>query len=140
MLYTRSEHNIVNQLSFPKIHFLKVERNSDLCLSLKEAYVLAVQLLSHIGLFARPWTAARQYPLSSTISQSLLKFMSVELVMLLNHLMLCRPLLFLPSIFPSIRVFSHESTLPHGEYSKAFNLATVFFLFLQSLTPSVLVS
>ena len=88
-------------------------------------------------LFVTPWTAARQYPLSSTISQSLFKFMSIELVMLSNHLMLCRPRLFLPSIFPSSRVFSHESTLPHEEYSKDFNFATMFSLFLQSfLIPS----
>ena len=58
-----------------------------------------------------PWTAACQAPLSSTISQSLLKLMSIELVMPSNHLILCRPLLLLPSIFPSIRVFSNESVL-----------------------------
>ena len=61
--------------------------------------------------FATPWTAARQAPLSSTILQSLLKFMSIELVMLSNYLIFCRPLLLLPSIFPSIRVFSSESAL-----------------------------
>ena len=54
---------------------------------------------------------ARQVPLSSTISLSLLKFMAIELVMLSNHLILCRPLLLLPSVFPSIRVFSNESPL-----------------------------
>ena len=57
-------------------------------------------------------TAAHQAPLSSTISQSLLKFMSIELVMLSNHLILCHRLLLLPSVFPSIRVFSNESALP----------------------------
>ena len=57
-----------------------------------------------------PWTAAHQSPLPSTISQSLLKFMSIEIVMPSNHLILCCPLL-LPSIFPSIRVFSNESVL-----------------------------
>ena len=60
---------------------------------------------------AVPWTAAYQAPLRSTISQSLLKFMSIELVMLSNHLILCHPLLLLPSVFPSIRVFSNESAL-----------------------------
>ena len=70
-----------------------------------------VQLLSHVWLFASSWTAAHQAPLSSIISQSLLKFMSIELVMLFNHLLLCRPLVLLPSIFPSIRVFSNELTL-----------------------------
>ena len=58
-----------------------------------------------------PWTAARQASLSITNSQSLLKLMSIELVMPSNHLILCRPLLLPPSIFPSIRVFSNESTL-----------------------------
>ena len=60
---------------------------------------------------ATPWTAAHQAPLSFTISQSLLKLMSTELVMLSNHLILCRPLLILPSIFPSISVFSNELAL-----------------------------
>ena len=58
-----------------------------------------------------PWTAARQASLSLTKSQSLLKLMSIELVMPSNHLILCRPLLLPPSIFPSIRVFSNESVL-----------------------------
>ena len=58
-----------------------------------------------------PWTAARQSSLSITNSQSLLKLMSIELVMLFNHLILCHPLLLLPSIFPRIRVFSSESVL-----------------------------
>ena len=58
-----------------------------------------------------PWTAARQASLSCTISQSLLKFMSTELVMPPKHLILCCPLLLLPSVFPSIRVFSNESVL-----------------------------
>ena len=58
-----------------------------------------------------PWTAAHQAPLSFTICQSFLKFMSIEFVMLSNHLILCRPLLLLPFIFPSIRVFSSESAL-----------------------------
>ena len=58
-----------------------------------------------------PWTAACQAPLPFTISRSLLKFMSIELMMLSNHLIFCHPLLLLPSIFPSIRVFSNESSL-----------------------------
>ena len=65
----------------------------------------------HVQLFATPWTVARQASLSSTISQSLLKLMSIELVMPLNYLILCQPLLLLPSISPSIRVFSNESAL-----------------------------
>ena len=70
-----------------------------------------VQLLGCVWLFATPWTAACQAPLSFTNSQSLLKFMSTELVMLSNYLILCGPLLLLPSVFPSIRVFSNESAL-----------------------------
>ena len=71
----------------------------------------SVQLLSHVQLFATPWTAAHQASLSITNSQSLLKLMSIELVMPSNHLIHCHPLLLLPSIFPSIRVFSNESVL-----------------------------
>ena len=71
----------------------------------------SVQLLSCVQLFVTPWTAAPQASLSITNSQSLLKLMSIELVMPSHHLILCRPLLLLPSIFPSIGVFSNESAL-----------------------------
>ena len=71
----------------------------------------SVQSLSHVLLFAIPWTAACQASLSITNSWSLLKFMSIESVMPSNHLILCSPLLLLPSVFPSIRVFSSESVL-----------------------------
>ena len=71
--------------------------------------ISSVQLLSSV--FANPWTAACQASLSITNAQNLLKLMSIESVMPSNHLILCRPLLFLPSIFPSIRVFSNESDL-----------------------------
>ena len=71
----------------------------------------AVQLLSLILLFSTPWTAACQASLSFTISQSLVKLMSIELVMPSNHLILCCPLLLLPSIFPSVRVYSNELAL-----------------------------
>ena len=74
-------------------------------------YVVVVQLLSHVQLLATPLTAACQAPLSFTISWSLLQFMSTELVMLSNHLILCHHLLLLPSLFPSIRVFSSELAL-----------------------------
>ena len=73
--------------------------------------VSSVQSLSHVQLFTTPWTAAGQASLSITNSQSLLKLTSIELMMPSNHLILCRPLLLLPSIFPSIRVFSSESVL-----------------------------
>ena len=71
----------------------------------------SVQLLSRIQLFVTPWTAARQASLSIASTWSLLKLMSIESVMPSNHLILCRPLLLLPSIFPSIRVFSNESVI-----------------------------
>ena len=73
--------------------------------------ILLVQLLSHVLLFATPWTAAFQASLSFTISQRLLKLMSMELTIPSKHLILCFPLLLLPSVFPSIRVFSSESAL-----------------------------
>ena len=73
--------------------------------------ISSVQSLSRVRLFATPWTAALQASLSIINSQSLFKLMSIELVMPSNHLILCRPLLLLPSIFPSIRVFSNESVL-----------------------------
>ena len=72
---------------------------------------LSVQLLSRIQLFVTPWTTAHQASLSITSSQSPPKPMSIELVMPSNHLILCCPLFLLPSIFPSIRVFSNESAL-----------------------------
>ena len=71
----------------------------------------SVHLFSHVWLFATPWTAARHASLSITHSRSLLKLMSIESVMPSNHLILCRPLLLPPSIFPSIRVFSNEPVL-----------------------------
>ena len=71
----------------------------------------SVQSLSRVRLSVTPWTAACQASLSITSSRSLLKLMSVELAMPSNHLILCHPLLLLPSIFPSIRVFSNESAL-----------------------------
>ena len=67
--------------------------------------------LSRILLFVTPWTTAHQASQFFTISQSLLKFMSINLMMPSNHLIFCRPLFFLPSIFPSIRVFSNELAL-----------------------------
>ena len=79
--------------------------------SIKRHQFSSVQLLSHVQLFATLWTAARQASLFITNSRSPPKPMSIELVMPSNHLILCRPLLLLPPIIPSIRVFSSESTL-----------------------------
>ena len=74
-------------------------------------YISSVQLLSRVQLFVIPWTVAHQASLSITNFWSLLKLMSIKSVMPHNHLILCHPLLLLPSIFPSIRVFSNESVL-----------------------------
>ena len=82
----------------------------------------SVQSLSRVRLFMTPWTAARQASLSITNSQSWLKLLSIESVMPSNHLILCRPLLLLPSIFPSISVFSEESVL-HVRWSKDWSFS-----------------
>ena len=79
-------------------------------------------MLSHVWLFATPWIAARQASLSITISQSSLKFTSVELVMPSSHLILCRPLFLLPPMPPSIRIFSNESTL-HVRWPKYWSFS-----------------
>ena len=87
----------------------------------------AVPLLSHVRLFATPWTEAHQTSLSITNTQSLLKFMPIESVMPSNHLILCHPLLLLPSIFPSIRVFFQWVGSSH-QVAKILELQ--FFIFL----------
>ena len=107
----------------------------------------SVQLLSHIQLFATPWTAAHQASLSITNSQSLLKLMSIESVTPSNYLILCCPLLLPPSIFPRTRVLSTESVLcirrpkywsfsfnisPSNEYSDWFPLGWTGWISLQS--------
>ena len=113
---------------------------------------ISVQLLSRVRLFAIPWTAARQASLSATNSQSLLKLISIELVMPSNHLILCHSLLLLHLIFPSIRVFSNESVLcmrwpkywsfsisPSNEYSGliSFSIEWLDLLAAQGLSKVV---
>ena len=99
--------------------------------------ISSVQLLSRVWLFVTPRTAACQASLSIINSQSLLRLMSIELVMPSNHLILCRPLLFLPSIFPSIRVFSNESVL-HIRRQKNWSFSSSIVLPRASLVaPSV---
>ena len=90
--------------------------------------VVVVQSPSQVRLFVTTWTAARQASLSFTISRSLTKFMSIESVMPSNRLILCRPLLLLPSIFSSIKVFSSESAL-HISWPKCWS-------FTLSISPS----
>ena len=82
----------------------------------------SVQSLSHLWLFVIPWIAAHQASLSITNSQSSLRLTSIESVMLSSHLILCRPLLLLPPIPPSIRVFSSESTL-HMRWPKCWSFS-----------------
>ena len=111
----------------------------------KKKRKIVVQLLSHVRLFATPWTAARQASLSFTVSPSLLRLMSIELVMPSNHPLLYHPLLLLPSVFPGIRVFSNELALfirwpqywsfsnsPSNEYSGWFPLGLTGLISLQS--------
>ena len=115
----------------------------------------SVQSLSHVRLFATPWTTARQASLSTTNSWSLLKLISIELVMPSNHLILCGPLLLLPSIFSSIRIFSNESALcirwpkywsfsfnisPSSEYSRliSFRMHWLDLLAVQGTLKSLL--
>ena len=118
---------------------------------LEDSLVNSVQLFSHIRLFATPWTVAHQASLSITNFWSLLKLMSIESVMPSNHLILCRPLLLLPSIFPSIRAFSNESVLCikwpkywcssfsislSNEYSGLISFRLTGWISLQSKGPS----
>ena len=107
--------------------------------------VIVVQLLSHIEFFATPWTATYQAPLSFAISRSVLKLMSTESEMSSKHIVLCHPLLLLPSMFPSFRLFSNESALhirwpkcksfsfsPSNEYSGLISFRIDWFDLLQS--------
>ena len=99
-------------------------------------YISSVQSLSRVWLVGTPWIAAHQASLSITNSQSLLKLMSMESVMPSSHLILCHPLLLLPPIPPSIRVFSNESTL-HMRWPKywSFGLASVLPMNTQDWSP-----
>ena len=120
--------------------------NFQLHIGLASLQFSSVQSLSHVQLFATPWTAARQASLSITNSWSLLKLMSIESVMPSNHLILCHPFLLLTSIFPSIRVFSNESVIcirwpkywsfsfsisPYSEYSGLISLRMDWFDLLE---------
>ena len=107
---------------FPNKVILTHTRHYDCNIS----FVVAVS--RYVRLFETPWTAAHQAPLSSTLSWSMLRFTSIESVMPTNHFILCHPLLLLPSIFPSIRVFSNESAL-HITWTK-------YWCFSFSISPS----
>ena len=87
-------------------------------------HIIVVQLLSHVQLFATPWTTSHQASLPFTISQSLLKLMSIELVMPSNHLILCHLILLLPLIFPSISVSSNE-VAPYFRWPKYWSFSFI---------------
>ena len=100
-----SKYSWLSGSQLPKANFPQISATG------QDAQLSSVQSLSRVWLFVTPWTATRQASLSITNSQNLLKRMSIKLVRPSNHLILCRPLLLPPSIFPSIRVFSNESVL-----------------------------
>ena len=113
-LYSENTWNVTSKLIWKDnvvqeyIHYKREDPNSHY--TYRQLFSLD-QLLSHVQLFAIPWIAARWASLSIANPWSLLKLMSIESVMPSNHLILCCPLLLLPSIFPSIKVFSNESVL-----------------------------
>ena len=145
MGFSRQEYWSGVPFSFISLHSF----GSYLCPSEKFCNILhktlVVQLLSHVQLFVISWSAAHLASLSFTLSQSLLKLMSIESVMPSNHFILCRPFLLLPSIFPSIRVFSNEQSLcirrskywsfsvsPSNEYSGLISFRMTRLISLQS--------
>ena len=136
---------------------VKVQEKWCEILQLANNYILfsSVQSLSHVRLFVTPWTTAHQASLAITNSQSLLKLMSIESMMPSNHLILCHPLLFPPSIFPSIGIFSNEPILrirwpkywsfsfsmsPSNEYSRliSFRMDWLDLLAVQGTLGSLL--
>ena len=107
-----------HKVAHPQAHFSTRQPNPfNSCGSGHRPWFSSVQSLSHSRLFATPWTAARQASLSIANSQSLLKLMSIESVMPSNHLILCHSLLLLPSIFPSIKIFSKSQFFTSGGQS-----------------------
>ena len=113
--HTKKKENLYPQRLVCNVHNIfshnqKKWEKTQIMISMQWNTVAVVQSLHHIQLFVTPWTAAHQASLSFTISQSLLKLMFIQQVMPSNHLILCHPFLLLPSIFPSIRVFSNELT------------------------------
>ena len=114
LLYCRQ---ILYQLSYQGSSLYTKEPRKHSSLKILSDQIRSDQSLSRVQLFATPWIAARQASLSSTNSQSSLRLTSIESVMPSSHLILCHPLLLLPSIPPSIRVFSNESTL-HMKWPK----------------------
>ena len=103
--------NVIKYFIFQNLNIQKMRTSNMKIISIESDQIRSDQSLSRVRLFATPWIAARQASLSITNSQSSLRLTSIESVMPSSHLILCRPLLLLPPIPPSIRVFSSESTL-----------------------------
>ena len=123
------EHVSLNFECFLGLVNIKWTHVFDIALKTAQCHISSVQFSHcHVQLSATPWTAAHEASLSITNSQSLLKLMSIESVMPSNHLILCHPPLLLPSVFPSIRVFSNESVL-HIRWLK-------YWSFSFSISPS----
>ena len=133
----------------------KIKRLPQICMGSEIMALIVVQPLSRFWLFGMPWTGAHQGSLSFTLSQSLFKLMSIESMMLSNHLIICHPLRLLPSIFPRMRVFSSESALcvrwprycsfsfsisPSNEYSRliSFRIDWLDLLAVQGTLKSLL--
>ena len=120
----------------PCISFSVILFESNLPISRHSVQFSSVQSLSHVQLFATPWTAARQGTLSITNSQSLLRLMSTESVMPLNHLILCHPLLLLPSIFPALGSFQKSQFFASGGQSIGVSVSTsVLPMNIQEISP-----
>ena len=144
MNFDASRNTLTNHIPFRKnLSKLFPPRHHHFKVTIEQLDYPSVQLLSHVRLLATPWTAECHSSLSITNSQSLLKLMSIESVMPSSHLILCLPLLLLPSIFLSIRVFSNESVLhirwpkywsfsisPANEYSGLISFRMDWFDFL----------
>ena len=146
-VYTSNLHNFIVYYTYIILYIIYIYISQIVKNHFGALFDGSVQLLSHVQLFATPWTAAHQASLSITNSRSSLKLMSIELVIPSNHLILCRPLLLLPSIFPSIRVFSKKSVLcirwpkywsfsfsisPSNEYSGLISFRMDWFVLLES--------
>ena len=109
--WDHKELDMIEQLILSNCHKVTAQKGTVGCLHTVSVQFSSVQSLSHVWLFAIPWIAARQASLSITNTRSSLRLKSIESVMPSSHLILCHPLLLLPPIPPSIRVFSNESTL-----------------------------
>ena len=136
--YFRAWQQLTTRICYRIFHIYqkKKEDTNEVCIILS-VVVVVVQSLSRVWLFAIPWTAACQASLSFTNSRSLLKLMSIESVMPSNHLVLCRPLLLLPSVFPSIRVFSnqvlHVRWPKYCNYSLSINSCNEYYIIINIL-------